>query len=300
MFSSSAACVRYCFTFNNYTDDDIALVKAFAEEHTRYLIFGKEIAPTTGTPHLQGFFILKKKNRMTWLVKRIPRCSFLTSKGAPKQAADYCRKAGDVWEHGKITVSGQRNDLEAVAQRITQGASLSDIAHENPVAIIKYSRGLSVLQSILSGARETSHVRGIWLHGPPGAGKSYLVRKVLDYPLFVKQQNKWWDGYAGESHVLMDDFDMAGACLGHYIKIWADKYVVRSAEIKGSTINLNHRFLFVTSNYTIEQIWPADVILQLAILRRFHVIGCYAHTRDSDLRKLQDYMFGCYDNECNE
>jgi len=293
---TSNACSRYVFTFNNYTEDDCAVVEAFAKDHCRYLIYGKEVAPSTGTPHLQGYFNLNKKNRLTWLVKKIPRCAFLVSKGTPKQAAEYCRKGGDIFEYGTNVIQGQRTDLEIVAHHIRDGATLKSIAYDYPAVVIKYSRGISALQSILSGARETSHVRGVWLHGPPGAGKSHLVRKSLDYTLFVKQQNKWWDGYTNEEHVLIDDLDMGGKCLGHYIKLWADRYAVTTAEIKGATIALNHRFLFVTSNYTIEQIWDDDVVLQQAILRRFFVLGLYHHSRQTDLVKVQDYLFSCYDN----
>ncbi len=54
---------RYIFTLNNYTEED---VKILMEEKVffSYLLFGKEIAPTTGTPHLQGYFELPKKKIM--------------------------------------------------------------------------------------------------------------------------------------------------------------------------------------------------------------------------------------------
>lgn len=62
---------------------------------------------------------------------------------------------------------------------------------------------------------------GLWIHGPAGSGKSYSVRKIFK-PIFIKPQNKWWDGYEGEPYILLDDFDRQGACLAHYLKIWAD------------------------------------------------------------------------------
>ena len=50
---------NWTFTFNNYTE--------FVERHIKeselfnYLIYGHEVAPTTGTIHLQGFSINREK-----------------------------------------------------------------------------------------------------------------------------------------------------------------------------------------------------------------------------------------------
>ena len=47
--------------------------------------------------------------------------------------------------------------------------------------------------------------------------------------LFVKAQNKWFDGYDGESNILLDDYD-CGTALGHLLKIWCH-YFARFANI---------------------------------------------------------------------
>lgn len=111
--------------------------------------------------------------------------------------------------------------------------------------------------------------RGIWYWGGPGLGKSHKVR-TDEKSLFVKPQNKWWDGYQGEEAVLIDDFDLKGECLSHYLKIWTDKWSC-TGEIKGGTIPLNFKRFYVTSNYSIEQVFPDDKVLQEAIRRRFKV-----------------------------
>ena len=41
---------NYCFTFNNYPDT--SLVDNLI---CKYIAYSKEVAPTTGTPHLQGY-----------------------------------------------------------------------------------------------------------------------------------------------------------------------------------------------------------------------------------------------------
>jgi len=64
---------RWCFTLNNYNDDDITKLRsAFSDaEQTRYAVFGYEIAPHTNTPHLQGFVYFKKEQVFTtWLKYR--------------------------------------------------------------------------------------------------------------------------------------------------------------------------------------------------------------------------------------
>lgn len=74
---------------------------------------------------------------------------------------------------------------------------------------------------------------------------------------FLKAQSKWWDGYSGQEAVILDDHD--NPCLGHYLKIWADKYACKG-EIKGGTIPLSYKTFVVTSNKHPETLYAADGI----------------------------------------
>jgi hypothetical protein len=63
--------------------------------------------------------------------------------------------------------------------------------------------------------------------------------------------------------------------LGHYLKIWGDKWPC-TGEVKGSTVPLMHTAIIITSNYTPEELWPDDDELLKAIRRRFkveHILG---------------------------
>ena len=61
---------RYCFTLNNYTDNDIELLRKFYANYCKYLVYGKEVGES-GTPHLQGFFTLKLKLSMAGVHKAL-------------------------------------------------------------------------------------------------------------------------------------------------------------------------------------------------------------------------------------
>lgn len=65
-----------------------------------YRIEGKEIAPTTGTPHVQCFVHLKKPVRLSALKKIHPTATFLKAKGSPYQNFVYCSKDNDFIEFG--------------------------------------------------------------------------------------------------------------------------------------------------------------------------------------------------------
>ena len=99
--------------------------------------------------------------------------------------------------------------------------------------------------------------------------ESHIPLEAFDPNLYNKAQNKWWDGYNQEHTVLIDDFDTHGVCLGHYLKIWADKYAC-TGEFKGGTCHLHHRTLILTSNYHPNQLFD-DPILLAAIERRFTI-----------------------------
>ena len=125
-----------------------------------------------------------------------------------------------------------------------------------------------------------------WIHGSAGVGKSYACRKAFP-GIYCKTQNKWWDGYNGEDAVLLDDFDKHGACLAHYLKIWADGYAF-NAEIKGGMVRPRYHTLLVTSNYLPEDIFLDDAELLAAIKRRFKVITLENRAgQDALIQKIQ-------------
>lgn len=111
-------------------------------------------------------------------------------------------------------------------------------------------------------------VTGLWIYGPPGTGKSFYARNNYGQSLYHKAQNKWWDGYQHQDFVLLDDLDTN--VLGHYLKIWADRYAFM-AECKGSSILIRPKKFIVTSNYTPEDLFH-DPVLAQAIRRRFYFI----------------------------
>jgi len=117
----------------------------------------------------------------------------------------------------------------------------------------------------------------VWLWGEPGTGKSYELRRR--YPnAYPKAFSKWWDGYAGESAILIDDFersDLTGQGLpqrhplAHHLKLWADAYEFL-AESKGSAMRIRPAHILVSSNYSIDDVFGYDPCLCAAIHRRFH------------------------------
>lgn len=119
-----AQCVRskgFIFTINIYTDDDIEAVRNL-ESLARYLICGKEVAPTTGTPHLQGYVYMNQQREFKAFCKKLPRASVQVGKGTASQNREYCTKGGDLLiEAGVPPQHGKRADLDQVKDQILAG-----------------------------------------------------------------------------------------------------------------------------------------------------------------------------------
>lgn len=88
---------HWCFTLNNYTDNDLDRL-ATPIPGVGYLIFGREVS-STGTPHLQGTVCFLSRKRRPQVITTIgkSRCTVARSLF---QSIEYCKKDGDFVEVG--------------------------------------------------------------------------------------------------------------------------------------------------------------------------------------------------------
>lgn len=110
---------HWCFTLNNYTDNDIERItnNAYLVD---YIIFGREVGQS-GTPHLQGFVSFPTRVRLNNCVETIGQAHFTVARSVD-HAIQYCKKDGDFTEIGvRPAVKGARNDLESFKQAVLGG-----------------------------------------------------------------------------------------------------------------------------------------------------------------------------------
>lgn len=81
---------RWCFTLNNYTEDEISSIVPVFKEYCIVALFSKEVGES-GTPHLQGYFEFKTKRRPS-SVFQCKRIHFEKAIGNKQQNIEYCCK----------------------------------------------------------------------------------------------------------------------------------------------------------------------------------------------------------------
>lgn len=83
----------WCFTLNNWTEEEYSsIVQYFCNKNYKYII-GKEIGEG-GTPHLQGHVEIAPKQRITYL-KKINNRAHWEKVRNKKASIEYCKKEND-------------------------------------------------------------------------------------------------------------------------------------------------------------------------------------------------------------
>lgn len=182
-----------------------------------------------------------------------------------KDCIKYCAKDGDFITNLSGDYLGGAHKKKQFVTDVLQKKTVVQMLAEGDISWVQ-ARQAVYAKSLLIEPYEHTGVRGVWIYGPPGVGKTHKARSMANGERpFIKAQNKWFDGYAGEKTIILDDYD-CGATLGHYLKIWLDKWAC-TGEVKGATVNLSHERFIITSNYSPEEMFPDPVMCE-AIKRR--------------------------------
>lgn len=267
----------YCFTWNNYPDTYGA---HFDTLPCRYIVAGEELAPGTGTPHLQGYVVFTSGKTLSAARAALPGCHLTVARGNHLQNDLYCRKTRDedtepnrsVYCRGDLPDDPtDRGTAEKARWEDSWDLAKRGRIEEIPadIRIRMYSALRRIERDYMPAMERLNGPCGTWIHGLAGCGKT---RSVLDQipDCYPKPRNQWWDGYQRQSVVLVDDVDRFDVRLGGHFKHWADAYPF-IAEIKGGSQKIRPERLIVTSQFTIEQIWE-DAETRDALLRRFVVV----------------------------
>jgi hypothetical protein len=267
---------HWCWTLNNYTDDERNALEALGSELPEpviYLIFGEEEGEN-GTPHLQGFISFSKRMTFRFTKTLISERAHLESaKGSPKQNKEYCSKGKNIKEYGTLPGGrGARTDLEAVAQACREGKSLKEIAEDYPSAALQYSTGILRLKQFYRPEREGPPE--LWcLWGRTGTGKTRRIWEFTDHDmLWVHPGDRWFDGYYGQPAVLFDDFDGGWFKMTYLLKL-IDRYMFQ-VPIKGGYTWWAPKVIYFTSNHHPKEWYPQAKEEHVnALLRRFREYG---------------------------
>ncbi|CAK0771025.1 hypothetical protein CCP3SC15_4270002 [Gammaproteobacteria bacterium] len=265
---------NFVFTHNNYTPAIEAYFKAITD--VRFLGFAHEVGES-GTPHLQGVIVFHKPQRITAVIKLLPKTHVERMKGSFTQAwtnyiASNSAKPVDVdlYQYGDPPAIRGANLSERYDEAWT--AAITGDLDSIPKDIrLRYYGTLKLVAYEHASVPDAPDVTGTWIVGPSGSGKSRYVRDTYGDSAYDKRANKWWDGYRPDFHTtaFLDDLDPSHCWIAYDLNRWADRYAF-TAETKGGMTKIRPARIVVTSRYTIDEVFAlADSSTRISLSRRF-------------------------------
>ncbi len=245
----------------------------------KYCIYQIEECPNTKKRHLQGYFVFSARKRLDSVKKLLGDNTIHLEKrrGSHDEAKKYCSKDESRLEgpfefgNDEDLINTKKRKLDEVKDRIRSGASEVDIADEYFGLWCRYFKAFNSYRMLISEPRDfKTEVRVYW--GKAGVGKSRRATYEAGPGVYRKPRGEWWDGYDGESNVILDDF-YGWIKLDELLRI-CDRYSHR-VPVKGGYVNFRPKLIIFTSNVEPLEWYSEDVLkgdIREAFLRRFEVV----------------------------
>lgn len=116
----------FLLTINNYTDKDIERIFTFTKADISYLEFCKEVAPTTGTPHIHIYVTFRNTHRCNVVRKMFP-----TPVSDVKVARDRIPCLEYIRKGGNSSVIDFRHGRTGNAQLVTKSGGTSQFPSDS-------------------------------------------------------------------------------------------------------------------------------------------------------------------------
>lgn len=288
---------RWMATLNNPVADNLP-AQWVADGDCVAVWWQKEKAPTTGTPHLQIYFITKvnprNKNGFTlkWIKENLnSKMDVRKCKGTHKQCIAYVSKSdtrvdgpwhlGEYAERDAQVAGGKQSGekhkakLLDIKEKIDAGATDQELWQTDFELMSRAHKSFNAYRSSLKQNQRKTTTKVLVMYGPSGTGKShtannigqanggaYWLRKPADGGI------DWWDNYNGEPVVIIDEF--YGWLPFDTLLRLCDKYPYL-VNTKGSFVPFVAKLIIITSNkpprewYSEEKI---DAVMWAAFVRR--------------------------------
>ena len=169
----------------------------------------------------------------------------------------------------------------------------------HPAVIVKHPMGTKVMFDQLNRNNDKRDVSVVLIYGPTGTGKTNYAMSQKD--VFKKDgMDQWFDGYNGESTLLIDDF--AGSCSRitlSFLLTLLDRYPV-NLPVKRSFEMCKAKWIIVTSNIHPRMWYDYSKREEhyRALARRFHEVWWF--TPEHKCKLVPKNFFENWYEYCNE
>lgn len=234
----------------NWKEKDIEKAKMI--EGLRFIEWGKELCPSTQTPHLHLYILfhnaigLKGANHR--IHKQIKRAADIGTCDDGWRA--YVCKQGDVGRWGDEPAQGRRTDLDQVKELINSGANMRTIV--NNARSYQSVRMAEIYLKYNEPSRRWLP-KVWWFWGGTGSGKSREAHEHFNYECYSPVSFKWWEGYDGHENIILDEI-RGDFCKYHELLKLLDRYPYR-VECKGGSRQLLAKHIIITSCYPPDKLY---------------------------------------------
>jgi len=278
---------NFVFTHNNYPDTVLQDTL-----DCKFMCYGKEGKEDGKTPHLQGFVSFTDAKTLTAVIKKLKGCHVEVCIDFAA-AITYCKKEGDYTERGVVPLTQEEKGQTEKERwrkilKCAQEGNTEWLQENEPQVFMLHGKAIDRVYKKAKLAPETleGQLNHQWYYGPPGTGKSVAARSENPGAYIKDPTTLWWDDYADEDVVIIDDFDKYQLKMSGDMKRWLDRYPFQ-AQHKGGYQLIRPKKLVITSNYHPRGIWD-DEITQQAILRRVTVKNFGDHAFNPNNKRTRD------------